>query len=64
MFKNRIFSEHIPMNFKNPKTDQIDDFWIDFYKKLNLEVPQNQNGTNPNQLANSEKLVKTGVLLY
>jgi len=60
--KDSIF-EHIPMNFKNPKTDQIDDFWVDFYQKLNLEVPQNQNGTNPNQLANSEKLVRTGVLL-
>jgi len=60
--KDSIF-EHIPMNFKNPKTNKIDDFWIDFYKKLNLDVPQNQPGTNPNQLAKSEKLFRVGVFL-
>jgi len=60
--KDSIF-EHIPMNFKNPKTDQIDDFWVDFYQKLNLDVPQDKPGTNPNQLAKSEKLVRIGLLL-
>jgi len=68
-FIERIFRKdsifvHIPMNFKNPKTNKIDDFWVDFYKKRNLEVPQNQPGTNPNQLANSEKLVRVGVFLF
>jgi len=60
--KDSIF-EHIEMNFKNPTTDKIDDFWIDFYKKLNLDVPQNMPGTNPNQLAGSEKLFRLGFLL-
>lgn len=59
--ENEVF-EHIPMNFKNPKTQQIDDFWIDFYKKLKLEVPQDKPGTNPNQLAGSEKLKRIGTL--
>lgn len=59
--ENEVF-EQIPMNFKNPQTQQIDDFWIDFYKKLNLEVPQDQPGTNPNQLAGSEKLERIGIL--
>ncbi len=59
--ENSIF-EHVPMNFKNPKTQQIDDFWIDFYKKLNLEVPQDKVGTNPNQLAASEKMMRIGNL--
>lgn len=59
--ENAVF-EHIPMNFKNPKNQQIDSFWIDFYKKLNLEVPQDQPGTNPNQLAGSEKLKRIGTL--
>jgi len=61
--KDSIFM-HIPMNFKNPKTEKIDDFWIDFYQKINLEVPQNQPGTNPNQLAESEKLIRIGVILF
>lgn len=59
--KNNIF-EHIPMNFKNQETEEIDPFWVDFYKKLNLEVPQDKPGTNPNQLASSDKLIRIGVL--
>ncbi len=59
--ENSIF-ETIPMNFKNPETNQIDDFWIDFYKKIDKEVPQDKPGTNPNQLASSEKLSRIGVL--
>jgi len=60
--KDSIF-EHIPMNFENPKTGKTDDFWMDFYQKLNLDVPQNLPGTNPNQLAKSEKLIRMGELL-
>ena len=59
--KDSIFNL-IPMNFKNPKTNKFDEFWIDYYKKLNLEIPQNQPGTNPNQLAESDKLIEIGPL--
>jgi len=41
------------MTFINPKTRKIDDFWISFYKKQNLEVPEGQPGCNPNGLAAS-----------
>lgn len=63
-FVERAFREsavfgHIPMNFKN-KEGEIDSFWISFYEKLQLEVPQNEPGTNPNQLAESEKLYRIG----
>lgn len=66
-FIERAFRKHaifklIPMNFKNPNTNEIDTFWVDFYKKQNLEVPQNQPGTNPNQLAESDKLIEIGPL--
>lgn len=59
--ENGVF-EHIPMNFRNPETGQIDDFWIDFYKKFDMEVPQNKPGTNPNQQAGSDKLSRIGAL--
>lgn len=59
--KNAVF-EHIPMNFKNPATGKIDEFWLKFYEKQQLEVPQDQPGTNPNQLAASEKLIRLGQL--
>lgn len=62
IFREDSIFEHIPMNFRNPQTNQIDDFWIDFYQKLNVEVPQDELGTNPNQLASSEKLLRIGVL--
>jgi hypothetical protein len=63
-FRESAVFKHIPMNFKNPKTGKIDNFWIDFYKKQNLEVPQDKPGTNPNQLSDSEKLKRIGILIY
>lgn len=61
-FRNDEVFELIPMNFKNKETGIIDDFWIDFYKKKGKEVPQDEPGTNPNQLASSEKLTRIGEL--
>lgn len=58
-FRESAVFEHIPMNFKN-KEGEIDSFWISFYEKMQLEVPQDQPGTNPNQLAGSEKLIRLG----
>ena len=61
-FRKAEIFQLIPMNFKNPKTGKIDEFWIEFYKKQNLSVPQDQPGTNPNQLAESDKLIELGPL--
>ena len=63
-FRKGAVFEHIPMNFKNPNTGKIDDFWLGFYEKQQLEVPQDQPGTNPNQLAASEKLLRLGQLKW
>jgi len=57
--KDHIF-ELSTMTFINPKTRKIDDFWISFYRKQNLEVPEGQPGCNPNGLAASEKLILLG----
>ncbi len=51
------------MNFKNKETGIIDDFWIDFYRKKGKKVPQDEPGTNPNQLATSKKLIKVGEVI-
>ena len=61
-FRDDKVFELIPMNFKNKETGIIDNFWIDFYRKKGKEVPQDEPGTNPNQLATSEKLIKVGEL--
>ena len=59
--KDSIF-DFIPMNFKDPKTDEIYPYWNEYYEHLNLNVPQDAPGTNPNQLAQSNKLQKIGTL--
>ena len=48
--------ETIPMKFGND-TQEISDFWRDYYQELGLPVPLNQAGTNPSQLAISPLLV-------
>ena len=48
--------ETIPMKFGDD-TQEISDFWREYYQKLELPVPLNQPGTNPSQLAASPLLV-------
>lgn len=45
----------IPMKFGND-TQEISDFWSEYYRKLGLAVPLNQPGTNPSQLTASPLL--------
>ncbi|WP_225540117.1 YiiX/YebB-like N1pC/P60 family cysteine hydrolase [Empedobacter stercoris] len=61
-FRDDQVFELIPMNFKNKETGIIDDFWVNFYRKKGKDVPQDEPGTNPNQLATSEKLIRIGEL--
>ena len=48
--------ETIPMKFGD-NTQEISDFWREYYRDLGLPVPLNQPGTNPSQLAASPLLV-------
>ena len=48
--------ETIPMKFGSD-TQEISDFWREYYRDLGLPVPLNQPGTNPSQLATSPLLV-------
>lgn len=48
--------ETIPMKFGND-TQEISDFWSEYYRELGLPVPLNQPGTNPSQLSTSPLLV-------
>jgi hypothetical protein len=59
--ENKIFKLE-PMTFIDPKTGKTNEFWIGFYKKKNLEVPEGKPGCNPNGLAASEKLERVGEL--
>ena len=48
--------ETIPMKFGDD-TQEISDFWREYYQELGFPVPLNQPGTNPSQLATSPLLV-------
>ena len=48
--------EPIPMKFGDD-TQEISDFWSQYYRELGLSVPLNQPGTNPSHLATSPLLV-------
>lgn len=51
-----------PMNFRNPQTGRISQYWIDFYRGMGMDVPQDQPGTNPNDMAASPALQRIGML--
>lgn len=62
-FRHASIFQLEPMTFKNPETGNTDEFWIDFYKKLNMEVPEGKLGCNPNGLASNPKLIFIGYLI-
>ena len=53
----------IPMKFGDGE-NEISDYWKKYYEGLGVPVPIGQPGTNPGQLASSEKLQYIGKLDY
>lgn len=51
---NTIFPQQ-PMSFHDA-SGTILPYWIDYYKKKGLEVPEGEPGTNPSDLSKSDKL--------
>ena len=47
----------IPMNFKDLKTGIMPTFWIEYYQKLGIQIPQDILGSNPNDLAKQSSAV-------
>lgn len=68
-FIYRIFApwkifELIPMTFKHPEDRTFSSHWLEYYKHLNISIPENQPGCNPNTMAASEKLQIVGELKF
>lgn len=66
-FIERAFRAHHvftlqPMNFRNPQTGEIAQHWVDLYRGMGMEVPQDQPGTNPNDMSAATVLQRIGVL--
>lgn len=49
-----------PMTFINPDTGLPDTYWVRFYERLGMEVPEGKLGCNPNGLAAHEGLHRVG----
>jgi len=45
-----------PMTFKSIKTGEFFPVWIDYYKKLNILIPQDSLGINPAGISRSKKI--------
>jgi len=45
-----------PMTFKDPKTGRFHPVWLEYYKKLGVDIPEGQPGCNPNGMSESNKL--------
>jgi len=59
---NKIFSS-IPMNFK-AADGTYPQYWIDLYAKLGMDIPQGVEGTNPQQMHESENLESVAVNIF
>lgn len=55
LHRNEHLFSLIPMNFKD-STGVVSPYWTEYYKKMNLPVPQDWPGTNPNSIFNSALL--------
>lgn len=45
-----------PMTFKKPGSEEYFPVWVDYYKKLNMPVPEGKPGINPGGISRSEKI--------
>lgn len=50
------FFELEPMTFKDPKTNTFFPAWMEYYKKLNTEIPEGEPGINPGLISRSNKI--------
>lgn len=48
----------IPMNFRSSQTSEILPYWIKYYQKLNLAIPEGRLGSHPAQLLTQTSCLK------
>ena len=55
-FKEDEIFDVFPMTFLHPKDNDTLEIWKEYYKKLEIEIPQNKLGTNPGKMSLSNKI--------
>lgn len=53
---NSDFFELAPMTFKDPRTQAYFPAWINYYRELNVEIPEAIPGLNPGSISRSNKI--------
>jgi uncharacterized protein YycO len=53
---NSDFFELAPMTFKDPRTQAYFPAWINYYRELNVEIPEAIPGLNPGSISRSSKI--------
>lgn len=54
---NKPFFKLEPMTFKDPATHQFFPAWVDYYKSLNMNIPESKPGINPGGISTSNKIM-------
>ncbi|QZT37684.1 hypothetical protein K5X82_02030 [Halosquirtibacter xylanolyticus] len=49
--KDSSFFQLEPMTFKDPETNQFDEDWVQYYKKMGIDIPEGKLGCNPNKMS-------------
>lgn len=60
--QNNPFFELEPMTFKTPNSNTYFKVWVDYYKKLNIEIPEGKPGINPAGISRSDKINWLGII--
>jgi hypothetical protein len=60
--QNQVFFELEPMTFKTPNSNDYFKEWVDYYKKLNIEIPEGKPGINPAGISRSNKINWIGII--
>jgi hypothetical protein len=56
----KAFFQLEPMTFKKPGSTEYFPVWVDYYKKLDTEIPEGKPGCNPGGLSRSDKIEIVG----
>ncbi|MCH5598538.1 hypothetical protein MKP09_11770 [Niabella ginsengisoli] len=57
---NKPFFKLYPMTFKQPGSSSYFPVWVNYYKRLNMPIPEGQPGCNPGGLSRSNKIFIVG----
>lgn len=62
--ENKPIFKSKPMSFKDKTTGKFYDVWVKFYSRVGIPIPEGVEGTNPNDMSNSNTIKIVYSYLY